>query len=126
MCAYAPARGVRTRLNTNGHASLIHGRNVVPELVGLVDAVSVSLNASTAQEYDELCHSVYGADAFGAVIEFCKQCKAHGIHTVCSVVDVIGADRIAEAKALCAEIGVECKVRAFIESPEKEQSTRLL
>lgn len=43
------------RLNTNGHACLIHGRDVLPELAAAVDDVSVSLNAPTRERYVELC-----------------------------------------------------------------------
>jgi len=47
--------GARIRLNTNGHACLIHGRDVLGELSQAVDEVSVSLNAPNAQRYIELC-----------------------------------------------------------------------
>ena len=43
------------RLNTNGHACLIHGRDVLPELAAAVDDVSVSLNAPNRRRYLELC-----------------------------------------------------------------------
>ena len=45
---------IKIRVNTNGHANFIYKKNVVPELVGLVDEFSVSLNASNSEEYDEL------------------------------------------------------------------------
>jgi TatD family-associated radical SAM protein len=43
------------RLNTNGHACLIHGRDVLGELAAAVDDVSVSLNAPNRRRYLELC-----------------------------------------------------------------------
>jgi len=43
------------RLNTNGHANLIHGRDVLPELGAVVDRVNVSLNAPNEERYIELC-----------------------------------------------------------------------
>jgi len=49
------SRGANVRLNTNGQACLIHGRDVLPELGGAVDAVSVSLTAPNAVRYLELC-----------------------------------------------------------------------
>ena len=49
------SRGASVRLNTNGQACLIHGRDVLPELGGAVDAVSVSLNAPNSARYLELC-----------------------------------------------------------------------
>lgn len=48
------------RINTNGHANLILGRDVVPELKGRIDTLSISLNAVTAAEYTALCHPAQG------------------------------------------------------------------
>jgi TatD family-associated radical SAM protein len=47
--------GAEVRLNTNGHACLIHGRDVLPELSESVDAVSISLNAPDMEKYLKLC-----------------------------------------------------------------------
>ena len=47
--------GARIRLNTNGHACLIHGRDVFTELAASVDEVSISLNAPNCQRYGDLC-----------------------------------------------------------------------
>jgi TatD DNase family protein len=47
--------GCEVRLNTNGHANLIHGQDVLPELAGVLDTVSVSLNAPNSERYLELC-----------------------------------------------------------------------
>jgi TatD DNase family protein len=45
------------RINTNGHACLIHGRDVLGDLAAAVDDVSVSLNAPNRRKYLELCRS---------------------------------------------------------------------
>jgi TatD DNase family protein len=47
--------GAKIRLNTNGHACLIHGRDVLAELAPAVDEVSISLNAPNCQRYMDLC-----------------------------------------------------------------------
>ena len=39
---------VPIRINTNGHGNLICERDITPEFAGLIDCVSVSLNASSA------------------------------------------------------------------------------
>ena len=41
----------KIRINTNGHANYIYKRNIVPELKGLIDKISVSLNAPNSEEY---------------------------------------------------------------------------
>jgi TatD DNase family protein len=53
--------GVRVRLNTNGHACLIQGRDVLPELAEVIDLVSISLNAPRAERYLEICRPWPGA-----------------------------------------------------------------
>jgi TatD DNase family protein len=47
--------GGRVRLNTNGHGNVINKRNILPELAGLIDEVSVSLNTDSSEAYDEIC-----------------------------------------------------------------------
>ena len=46
--------GGRVRLNTNGHGNIINKRNILPELSGLIDEVSVSLNTDTSEAYDAI------------------------------------------------------------------------
>jgi TatD DNase family protein len=53
--AWLGSRGAVIRLNTNGQACLIHDRDILHELGGAVDVVSVSLNAPNATRYLELC-----------------------------------------------------------------------
>ena len=45
---------VQVRINSNGQGNLIHKKNIVPELVGLIDKISISLNAENAELYQEL------------------------------------------------------------------------
>ena len=59
----------KIRLNTNGHACLIHGRDVLGELAQAVDEVSVSLNAPNLRKYRELCLSD---------LEAVPDCGSHG------------------------------------------------
>ncbi len=54
------AAGGKVRLNTNGHGNVINKRNILPELKGLIDSVSVSLNADTAEAYDEIVRPLPG------------------------------------------------------------------
>lgn len=102
------------RINTNGQANLIHGRNVVPELEGLVDVISISLNATSAKEYDQLCHSVYGEKAYDAMLSFAKECNKYIPRVILSIVDYGGVD-IAKARKIADEVGVELRVREYIE-----------
>ncbi len=99
------------RLNTNGLSDLINGTQTVHDLTGVVDAFSISLNAPNAQRYVELCHPVYGADAYDAMLAFAAECKSHGIETILTVVDVISTDEIYECKKIADGLGVGFRVR---------------
>ena len=73
------AAGGRVRLNTNGHGNVINKRNILPELKGLVDAVSVSLNADTAEAYNEIVRPLPGLrdGIYDKVKEFIAEAKKH-------------------------------------------------
>ena len=78
----------RIRVNTNGLADLIHGRRTAPELEGLVDTVSVSLNTPDPAEYEKICHPKFGAGSWQAMVDFAKDCRAFVPDVVMTVVDV--------------------------------------
>lgn len=76
----------KIRVNSNGHANLIYKRNVAEELKPLIDDISISLNASTEEEYNELSQpNIQGA--YDAVKDFIKSCADAGISTTASVVE---------------------------------------
>ena len=53
------------RINTNGHANLIHGRDVTPGLAGRIDVLSISLNGSTPEEYVAVTRPREGGEGMG-------------------------------------------------------------
>jgi TatD DNase family protein len=50
---------IPVRINTNGHGNLIHKRNIIPELKGIIDRISISLNAENSELYQEISQSNY-------------------------------------------------------------------
>lgn len=106
--------GVKTRLNTNGQASLIAGKDVAKRLKGLIDTVSISLNASTAEKYDKICNCCFGDEGFKSMLDFASDCKNEGIRIILSVVDCIGEAEIEACRKIAEEKGVEYKVRKQI------------
>lgn len=115
VARYLKQRGVRVRLNTNGQGSAFAGEDIAPKLKGLVDAVSISLNASNAAEYDRLCRSAYGEAAYAHLLDFAKSCVREGIETVLSVVDLIAADDIEKCRTIAKQVGAKLRVRNYIE-----------
>ena len=103
------------RINTNGQADLITGRNAALELDGKVDAVSVSLNASTPEGYDHICHSQFGLDALPAILKFTSQAVFNVPHVRMTVVSTMPKEEIEACKRLCEKIGADFYVREYID-----------
>lgn len=104
------------RLNTNGHGSMIHGRNIAPDLAGRLDRVSISLNASNAKDYCAQTRPKDGAPAFDAMLDFAKQASKHVPDVVLTIVDFEKSKQELEAcHTLANEIGVPLRVRTYTE-----------
>lgn len=103
---------VAIRLNTNGLGNLYHGRNIVPELAQVVDSVSISLNAPTAEKYQEVTRPQF-ENAYPALLEFAALSQAAFQHTQLSIVDVLPADEIAACRKIADERGICLKVRKY-------------
>ena len=105
------------RINTNGHANLIHGRNVCPELKGRIDTLSISLNSDNAADYDALCHPIQGEQAYQAMLDFAQEAANYVPNVVFTIVD---KDKTREEIDTCyriaEELGVTLRVRSFIDS----------
>ena len=106
---------IEIRLNTNGLADLMYGFNVPPRLKGVIDVISISLNAPTPEEYNKICQSSFGLKALPAVLKFANECTRHIDKVILSVVDTIGAEKIEQCKKLCEEANAIFRVRSYIE-----------
>jgi TatD DNase family protein len=117
------AAGARVRLNTNGHACLIHGRDVLPELGEVIDRVNVSFNSPNARRYGELCRpdpgAVAGQDSISptafweAMLDFLARAPNHIDEVRASVVGHTLSDKeIARCRQLAEELaGAPLRVR---------------
>lgn len=103
------------RINTNGHANRIHGRDVTQEMKGLIDTVSVSLNAKDREQYRKLCHCDFGAEGYDEMIAFTEKCKKTVPNVILSVVDVIPQADIEECRKTAEKLGVAFRVREMIQ-----------
>jgi TatD DNase family protein len=103
--------GGTVRINTNGHGNLIHKRNIVPELAGLVDSLSISLDAENAKKYEKVCRPQL-KDSFHGMLEFIREAKKV-IPEVRLTVVKIPSINIKKCEALAKELGVPLGVRKF-------------
>lgn len=106
---------VKIRLNTNGHANRIAGRDITPLMEGLIDVISISLNAENAEKYNEICICDYGEEGFSEMLDFAKKASRYIPEVVLSVVDVIGDEAIEKCRKIAEETGVSYRVREYSE-----------
>ncbi len=102
------------RINTNGMGNLINGRDIVPEMKGLVDTVSISLNNPNKEAYLALVRSKFGEQSFDEMISFAKECVAAIPNVVLTTVDTtISKEDEAKCQKLCDEIGATYRIRPW-------------
>jgi len=107
-------RGLKVRLNTNGQGSLINGRDIVPELAGLIDIASVSLNAADRETYNRICRPTDPANAFDAVCSFIARARELLPETVATAVDLPDGVDVGTVRKFAEErLKVKFRLRAF-------------
>lgn len=117
VAAHIKARcDISIRINTNGLADLIHGESVAHKLEGLIDTVSVSLNATDAEEYNRVVRPKFGLASYEAMLKFTADCVGIVPHVVMTVVDVVTTpEEQARCREICESIGATLRVRPFEE-----------
>ena len=103
--------GVSLRVNTTGLGDLIHGCPTAPVLRGLVDTMSISLNAPNAARYEALACPEFGGDAWPAVLRFAAECQKIYSRVIFTVVDVITPEEIEQCREIAQGMGIPLRVR---------------
>ena len=106
------AKGAVLRLVTNGHGDLINSRPITGELSGLIDKVSVSLNAVTEEKYSEICSPKFGPGSFKSVVGFIKDCVGNKIDTEVTCLDLEGID-VKKCEELAKSVGAKFRLRRY-------------
>ncbi len=104
--------GVKIRVNTNGLANLYYGRDVIPELATVVDCVSISLNAPTAEEYTAVTRPKFD-HAFEGMLEFAAECAKKIPDVRFTVVDVLPEKDIEASRKLAESMEIGLRVRHY-------------
>jgi TatD DNase family protein len=114
----AAARELRShrlpmRLNTNGHGNMINRRDIVPELAGLFERISVSLNAPDEATYMNVCRPDAGERAFAAVVDFIERAASSEMECTVSALDYPGIDLEATRKLVESIPGARFRARKY-------------
>ncbi|MBE0573227.1 MAG: YchF/TatD family DNA exonuclease [Ignavibacteriaceae bacterium] len=108
---YVKANGGKTRLNTNGHGNIINKKDITPEMRGLIDVVSISLNTFDPKQYSE----IVGLDTsyYDEMIDFAKKSKPFVDKVVMTIVSIDEVDIEHARKITEEEIGAEFRIRPY-------------
>ncbi len=111
VASFVKEKGGRVRLVTNGEGSLISGRDITAEFKGIIDRVSVSLNAPDEAGYARISRPVFGERAYKAILDFIAGCKARGIEVEVTCLDMLGEEGVAGCRRIAEELGVGFRLR---------------
>lgn len=115
VAAYIKSKSaIPIRINTNGLADLIAGERTAPKLQGLIDTVSVSLNATDREEYLRVVRPTFGIDSYDAMLRFTGDCVEYVPQVVMTVVDVVTSPEEQErCRQICEALGATLRVRPY-------------
>lgn len=115
VAAYIKSKSnIPLRINTNGLADLIAGEKVAHKLEGLIDTVSVSLNATNKEDYFKLVRPKFGIDSYDAMLSFTKECTKYVPNVIMTVVDeVTSKEEQEKCRKICESIGAKLRVRPY-------------
>ena len=105
---------VKIRINTNGLGDLLHGESIAPQLKGIIDCVSISLNTPNPERYLELTRSRFGIGSFDAMLKFAEECTKYVPEVVLTTVaTTLTEDEEQQCADICARIGVRYRIRPW-------------
>lgn len=105
---------IKIRINTNGLADLIWKESTAPKLQGLIDTVSVSLNATNKEDYLKIVRPKFGIESYDAVLKFTKECTKYVPSVVMTVVDEVTSKEEQEiCRKICESVGATLRLRAY-------------
>ena len=115
VAAYIKSKGnIPIRINTNGLADLIAGEKVAHKLQGLIDTVSVSLNATNKEDYLRVVRPKFGIDSFDAMLSFTKDCAKYVPSVIMTVVDEVTTKEEQEkSRLICESLGAKLRIRPY-------------
>jgi TatD DNase family protein len=105
-------QGARIRVNTDGLANLREGRDVTPELAGVIDSLSISMNAQDAATYNRHTRPKLRG-AFDAMLEFARLAHERGIDVSLTAIDGLEGVDIDACEKIADQLGVGFRRRVL-------------
>jgi TatD DNase family protein len=104
--------GKRVRLNTDGLGNLHHGRDIIPQLEGRVDALSISLNAQNEALYHEHCRPTH-PDSYPSLLDFIGRAVERLPEVTVTAIDGLPGVDIEACAAIAARLGARFRRRVL-------------
>lgn len=110
IAEYVKFKNGKTRMNTDGHGNFINKRDITPELDGLIDTISISLNSTDPDQYAKLMRVDRSMHA--EMLSFAKKAKEHS-HVVLTIVGLSSVDTKKAKQFVTEEVGVDFREREY-------------
>ena len=110
IAGYVKSNGGKTRMNTDGHGNFINKRDITPELEGLIDTISISLNSTDPDQYAKLMR--VDRSMHTEMLSFAKKAKKYS-HVVLTIVGLSSVDTEKAKQFVTEEVGVDFREREY-------------
>lgn len=111
--------GKKIRINTNGLGNLINGRDICPEMKGLIDSLSISLNTPDEQEYLKIVRPKFGLRSYKEMLKFAREAAKYVPDVTFTTVETtLTHEEEEKCAAICKELGVNYRIRPWIDENE--------
>ena len=105
-------QGAHIRINTDGLANLVYKEDITPRMAGLIDSLSISMNAQDEEVYNQHCRPKLEG-AFASMLEFSKRAKQYVPDVVLSAIDGLPGVDIEACEKICYENKLKFKRRVL-------------
>ncbi|MBF0159158.1 MAG: YchF/TatD family DNA exonuclease [Magnetococcales bacterium] len=102
--------GRRVRINTDGLANRVYGRDVTPQFRGLIDAISISLNAQDEETYNRHCQPALSG-SYAAMLAFVEAVRQHVPEVTLTAIRGLPGVDIDACRRIADTLGVHFRMR---------------
>lgn len=107
---------IKIRINTNGLSDLIWNEPTAHKLEGLIDTVSISLNATNKEDYFKVVRPKFGIGSYDAMLKFAKDSVQYVPNVIMTIVDTVTSPEEQEkCREICESVGATLRIRPYEE-----------
>ena len=105
-------KNISIRINTDGLANRVYRTDITPRFQGLIDAVSVSLNAQDEETYNRHClPNLRGS--YSSVVDFLRAVQRYVPEVTATAIEGLEGVDIAACQTIAEQLGVQFRKRTL-------------